>query len=86
MIGQGEERSGGRDKTSLLADSLEAVIAAAYLDGGIRAATKVVERFLRASSASLDVASTDARVICRNGSSPAAARALVYRVSQAGRS
>ena len=40
VLGQGEEKSGGRDKASLLADSLEAVIAAVYVDGGIRAATK----------------------------------------------
>lgn len=33
-LGRGEERSKGRDKTSLLADALEAVIAAVYLDGG----------------------------------------------------
>jgi ribonuclease III len=34
-LGKGEEASGGRDKSSLLADSLEAVIGAAYLDAGI---------------------------------------------------
>ncbi|MBS0166614.1 MAG: ribonuclease III [Nitrospira sp.] len=36
-LGRGEERSNGRDKTSLLADALEAVIAAVYLDGGFEA-------------------------------------------------
>ena len=36
-LGRGEERSKGRDKTSLLADALEAVIAAVYLDGGFTA-------------------------------------------------
>lgn len=34
QLGRGEERSNGRDKASLLADALEAVIAAVYLDGG----------------------------------------------------
>lgn len=33
-LGKGEETSGGRDKSSILADALEAVIGAAYLDGG----------------------------------------------------
>jgi ribonuclease III, bacterial len=33
-LGRGEERSKGRNKTSLLADALEAIIAAVYLDGG----------------------------------------------------
>ncbi|MEK6785351.1 MAG: ribonuclease III domain-containing protein, partial [Nitrospirota bacterium] len=36
-LGRGEELSNGRDKTSLLADVLEAVIAAVYLDGGFEA-------------------------------------------------
>jgi len=36
-IGRGEELSKGREKTSLLADGLEAVIAAIYLDGGLEA-------------------------------------------------
>jgi ribonuclease-3 len=42
-IGVGEDRSGGRTKASLLADSMEAVIGALYLDGGLEAARKVVE-------------------------------------------
>jgi ribonuclease-3 len=36
-LGRGEELSKGREKTSLLADALEAVIAAVYLDGGLEA-------------------------------------------------
>ncbi len=36
-LGRGEELSKGRDKASLLADALEAVIAAVYLDGGLEA-------------------------------------------------
>lgn len=35
LLGRGEERSGGRKKTALLANCIEAVIAALYLDGGI---------------------------------------------------
>lgn len=41
-LGRGEELTGGRDKPSLLADALEAVIAAIYTDGGIDAAREVV--------------------------------------------
>ena len=43
MLGKGEESSGGRTKASILADALEAVIGAVYLDGGITSATQVVE-------------------------------------------
>jgi ribonuclease-3 len=42
LLGRGEELTGGRDKPSLLADALEAVIAAVYLDGGLDAARHVV--------------------------------------------
>jgi ribonuclease-3 len=43
-LGKGEERSGGRSKVALLANALEAVIAAIYLDGGLRAAEKFIHR------------------------------------------
>ena len=42
LLGNGEERSGGRSKTSLLADAFEAVVGAVYLDGGWAAASAVV--------------------------------------------
>jgi ribonuclease-3 len=42
----GEERGGGRDKPSILADVMEAVIAAVYLDGGAQAAFDLVRRIL----------------------------------------
>lgn len=38
LLGRGEEKTGGRHKHAILADSFEAVIAAVYLDGGIEAA------------------------------------------------
>jgi ribonuclease-3 len=41
-LGVGEARSGGKDKRSLLADSMEAVIGAAFVDGGLRAARRIV--------------------------------------------
>lgn len=45
-LGVGEERSGGRDKPSLLADALEAVLAAVYLDGGLAPVRRIVAPFL----------------------------------------
>lgn len=44
LLGRGEEQSGGRGKQAILADSYEAVIAAIYLDGGLDAARRFVER------------------------------------------
>jgi ribonuclease-3 len=43
-VGRGVEKTGGRDLDSLLANALEAVIGAIYLDAGIEAATAVFER------------------------------------------
>jgi ribonuclease-3 len=41
-LGRGEERSGGRNKSALLVDALEALIAALYLDGGLETARRFV--------------------------------------------
>ena len=43
-LGKGEEATGGRDKASILADGLEALIGAVYVDRGIDIATAVVHR------------------------------------------
>lgn len=43
-LGRGEDRSGGRHKPALLADAVEAVIAAIYLDGGLEAASAFIDR------------------------------------------
>ncbi len=43
VLGKGEEKTDGRLKDSLLANSFEAVIAAVYLDGGLEAATAFVD-------------------------------------------
>lgn len=43
-LGRGEERSGGREKRSVLADTYEALIAAVYLDGGAAAVDPIISR------------------------------------------
>jgi len=43
-LGVGEEKTGGRNKDSLLANLFEALIAAVYLDGGIDAARRLIEQ------------------------------------------
>ena len=44
IMDKGEELTGGREKPSVLCDTMEAVLAAVYLDGGMEAARGVVER------------------------------------------
>jgi ribonuclease-3 len=45
-LGRGEEATGGRDKSSILADTVEALIGAVYLDSGLTAASEFVHRLV----------------------------------------
>jgi ribonuclease-3 len=92
-----EERTGGRDKDSILADTVEALIGAVYLDGGLDAAGRVVLRLWgnrvdeRARQPGLkdyktrlqEVLAKDGRlpVYITDGSGPDHARIFVARVS-----
>jgi len=92
-----EERTGGRDKDSILADTVEALIGAVYLDGGLDAAGRVVLRLWgnrvdeRARQPGLkdyktrlqEVLAKDGRlpVYVTDGSGPDHARTFVARVS-----
>ncbi len=58
-LGRGEELTGGRDKASVVADAMEAVIAAVFLDGGLAAVHRLIDPFLeeayaRAVNGSID--------------------------------
>ena len=44
LLGKGEDQSGGREKPSILADAMEALIGAVYIDKGAHAATDLVMR------------------------------------------
>ncbi len=46
LLGKGEEQGGGRSRDSILADAVESVIAACYLDGGMEASKCFVEKFI----------------------------------------
>lgn len=47
----GEERSGGRERSTILADALEAVLAASYLDAGLETVRRIIEPMLEAGLA-----------------------------------
>ena len=47
LLGRGEELSGGRHKASILADAMEAVLGAVYLDRGLDVATELIVRLFR---------------------------------------
>jgi ribonuclease-3 len=46
LLGKGEEQSGGRNRASILADAVESVIAAMFLDGGMEAAKAFISKFV----------------------------------------
>ncbi len=45
-LGHGEEQGGGRSRASILADAVESIIAASFLDGGMEAARQFISRFI----------------------------------------
>jgi len=55
-LGEGEMKSGGHRRPSILADALEAIFAAVFLDAGFEAAKSVIDRLYEPSLASLDPA------------------------------
>jgi ribonuclease-3 len=54
QVGEGERRGGGGERPSILADALEAVFGAVFLDGGYDAATEVIERVYGPALAAAD--------------------------------
>ncbi len=54
LLGVGEERSGGRSKVSILADTMEALFGAVYLDRGLAAAQDIIQRLLEQAYATAD--------------------------------
>ena len=46
LLGHGEEQGGGRSRESILADAVESVIAASFLDGGMEAALHFIKTFI----------------------------------------
>ena len=46
LLGKGEEQGGGRYRHSIIADAVEAVLAAVYLDGGYKQAEKIIYKYI----------------------------------------
>lgn len=59
FLGRGEDVTGGRAKPSLLADALEAIVAAVYLERGLGPTRKVVDRLFEASFLELEAGVVD---------------------------
>lgn len=85
-LGRGEEATGGRDKSSILADTVEALIGAVYLDSGLDAASMLVHNLvddLIVASATLG-AGLDWKTSLQELTSQAMLGVPEYRVSETG--
>lgn len=61
LLGRGEELNGGRERRTVLADAVEAIIAAIHLDGGIEAAKEFVRSHVLALATETDMESSNAK-------------------------
>ena len=83
-LGEGEARGGGAQRASILADALEALIGAVFLDGGFEAARGASSSACSARSSRRPISPAGARTrrpSCRNGCRRDACRCPVYRIS-----
>lgn len=55
LMGRGEEQSGGASKSKNLCDAMEALIGAAYLDGGFKGASRIFQKLFQPEVASLAI-------------------------------
>ena len=85
-LGRGEEHTGGRNRESILADAVEAIIAAMYLDGGIEISRQFIDRFILAGFEAEEVHSvTDYKTALQERVQRRAGQVLSYElVSESG--
>uniref|UniRef100_UPI00404951F4 ribonuclease III n=1 Tax=Candidatus Planktophila sp. TaxID=2175601 RepID=UPI00404951F4 len=85
-LGKGEEVTGGRDKNSLLADALEALIGAIYLELGFESTTEVVRSLIRETleSAMAKGAGLDGKTALQELVSSLGKGTLEYQVTETG--
>ncbi|MEO1599451.1 MAG: ribonuclease III [Pseudomonadota bacterium] len=79
-LGRSEATSGGRRKAAILADAMEAVIAAVYLDAGMEAAREVILRHWDNRMASQDTAPRDAKTRLQEWAQARGLRTPQYRL------
>jgi ribonuclease III len=85
-IGKGEEATGGRDKNSLLADSLEALVGAIYIEHGFTRTSEAVLRWCESAltAASAEGATLDGKTALQELASARGLTPPEYEVTQSG--
>ena len=80
LLGHGEERFGGRTRPSILADAVESVIAASFLDGGMAAAESFINRFVLCDVPVSKLHNTDYKTALQELIQQKKNQVLVYRL------
>ena len=86
LLGRGEEQSGGRDKDSILADTMEALLGAVYLDQGLETVDGLIRRLFSGLLAELATrrASLDYKTSLQELTAAECASLPVYELTEAG--
>ena len=85
LLGNGEEQNGGRNRPSILADAVESILAACYLDGGMAAAEAFIEKFVLCNIPTEKPANTDYKTALQELVQQKKNQQLTYRlVSESG--
>ena len=80
LLGHGEERFGGRTRPSILADAVESVIAATFLDGGMAAVESFISRFVLCDVPVSKMHNTDYKTVLQELIQQKKNQVLLYRL------
>ena len=81
FLGRGEEKGGGRERPSILADTVEAMLAAVFLDGGFAPVTQFIEKNLATNSMIQQVESSDYKTLLQEVIQEKAGQNLSYYIT-----
>jgi len=80
LLGRGEEKGGGRARPSILADAMEAIIAAVYLDGGITSVARLIKKHFTQRLDKFENGNTDYKTALQEIIQEKQGRNLYYRI------
>ena len=80
LLGRGEEKGGGRNRLSILADAVEAVLAAIYLDGGFKPVARLIDEYFTPQIERLETGNTDYKTELQEIIQEKAGQILSYRI------
>ena len=81
FLGRGEEKGGGRERPSILADAVEAVLAAIYLDGGFEPVRRLISENLYLLDARSEPGNTDYKTALQELTQEKAGQSVTYRTT-----